>query len=266
MDTVTGKLEVLSIETVHRPGPRTVRVYLPPGYEQDRTRRYPVLYLHDGQNAFSGATSFLPDEEWRADEAAQALIEAGLIEPLLIVAVDNAGAARGDELLPMRSTLPDGRVMGGLADDYCKMLCSEVKVRIDAEYRTLRDAAHTGLCGSSLGGVATLHLGLTRPDVFGKLAMLSPSLWWEEGIMLARARALPGKRAQQVWIDAGTEENGHTVARVRELGRVFESKGWIPGEDLAVYIDGYAGHREQSWARRFPVVLMFLFGRGRTAP
>lgn len=266
MDSVTGKLELLTFETVHRPGSRTVRVYLPPGYEQDRTRRYPVLYLHDGQNAFSGATSFLPDEEWCADEAAQALIEAGLIEPLLIVAVDNAGEQRADEFLPTRSTLPDGRRMGGAADAYGDMLCSEIKERIDSEYRTRRGPAHTGLCGSSLGALATLHLGLTRPDVFGKLAMLSPSLWWEDGAMLARARALPGKLAQQLWIDVGTEENGQTVARVRELGRVFESKGWVPGEDLAVYIDGYARHREQAWARRFPVVLMFLFARRHASP
>lgn len=262
MDSVTGTIEIREIETKHLPGPRTVRIYLPPGYEQDHERRYPVMYLHDGQNAFSGATSFLPGNEWRADEAAQALIEAGLIEPLIIAAIDNGGQRRGDEYLPTRDTLPDGVTMGGHADRYELMLIDELKPLVDAEYRTRTDAASTAMCGSSLGGVITLHIGLRHPELFGKLAVLSPSLWWDNRVMLKRARAMPSKQPQRIWIDAGTSENGHEhAARARELGRILEGKGWVPGVDLAVYIDGFAIHREDAWARRFPVILMFLFGR-----
>ena len=262
VDSVTGKVEIKDVETKHLPGPRTVRVYLPPGYEEDHARRYAVMYLHDGQNAFSGDTSFLPNKEWKADEAAQALIEAGLIEPLLIVAIDNGGERRGDEFLPTRDTLPDGVTMGGDADRYARMVIEEIKPLIDSEYRTRTDPDSTAMCGSSLGGIITLHIGLGHPQLFGKLAVVSPSLWWDHKVMIKRARALPHKQAQRIWIDAGTDENGHEhAARARELGRILEGKGWVPGEDLAVYIDGYAIHREDAWARRFPVILMFLFGR-----
>ena len=200
MDSVTGKVEIKEVETQSLPGPRTLRVYLPPGYEQDHGRRYPVMYLHDGQNAFSGDTSFLPNKEWKADEAAQALIEAGLIEPLLIVAIDNGGDRRGAEFLPTRDTLPDGVTMGGDADRYSRMLLEEIKPLIDSEYRTRIDPADTAMCGSSLGGIITLHVGLGNPQVFGKLAVMSPSLWWDNRVMLKRVRALPQKQPQRIWI------------------------------------------------------------------
>lgn len=264
VDSITGSVQVLQLETKLLPGPRTLRVYLPPGYEQEPRRRYPVLYLQDGQNVFSGLTSFLPNGEWRADEAAQALIEAGLIEPLLIVAIDNGGARRADEYLPTRATV-DGREMGGEADRYGKLLVEEIKPHIDATYRTKKDARNTAVGGSSLGAIVSLHLGLTYPRVFGKLALLSPSLWWDSGVMLARVKAAAslGKPRQQIWLDTGTEEGGgaETVTAVRELGKLLQSKGWKPGKDLAVYIEGYAIHREDAWARRMPAILLYLFGR-----
>ncbi len=264
VDSITGSVQVLQLETKLLPGPRTLRVYLPPGYEREPRRRYPVLYLHDGQNVFSGLTSFLPNGEWKADEAAQALIEAGLIEPLLIVAIDNAGARRADEYLPTRATV-DGREMGGEADRYGKMLVEEIKPHIDASYRTKRDARNTAVGGSSLGAIVSLHLGLTYPRVFGKLALLSPSLWWDSGVMLERVKATAplGKPRQQIWLDTGTEEGGgaETVEAVRTLGGLLQSKGWKPGKDLAVYIEGYAIHREDAWARRMPAILLYLFGR-----
>lgn len=266
VDSITGSVQVLQLETKLLPGPRTLRVYLPPGYQQEQRRRYPVLYLHDGQNVFSGLTSFLPNGEWKADEAAQALIEAGLIEPILIVAIDNAGARRADEYLPTRATV-DGRELGGEADRYGKLLVEELKPYIDATYRTKKDARNTAVGGSSLGGIISLHLGLTYPRVFGKLALLSPSLWWDSKVMLARVKAQSagqlGKPRQQIWLDTGTEEGsgGEAVAAVRELGALLQAKGWKPGKDLAVYIEGHAIHREDAWARRMPAILLYLFGR-----
>lgn len=264
IDSITGSVQVLQLETKLLPGPRTLRVYLPPGYEREPRRRYPVLYLHDGQNVFSGLTSFLPNGEWKADEAAQALIEAGLIEPLLIVAIDNAGARRADEYLPTRATV-DGREMGGEADRYGKLLVEEIKPHIDASYRTKRDARNTAVGGSSLGAIISLHLGLTYPRVFGKLALLSPSLWWDSGVMLERVKAATqlDKPRPQIWLDTGTEEGGgaETVTAVRTLGKILQGKGWKPGKDLAVYIEGYAIHREDAWARRMPAILLYLFGR-----
>lgn len=266
VDSITGTVQVLQLETKALPGPRTLRVYLPPGYQQDLSRRYPVLYLNDGQNVFSGLSSFLPNGEWRADEAAQALIEAGLIEPIIIVGIDNAGARRDEEYLPTRAKV-DGEELGGEADRYGKLLVEELKPYIDATYRTKKDARNTAMGGSSLGAIISLHLGLTYPRVFGKLALLSPSLWWDSELMLKRVAALSGKQGsrprQQIWLDIGTEEGGgaRTVDVVRELGKLLQDRGWKPGKDLVVYVEGYAIHREDAWARRMPAILLYLFGR-----
>src|SRR6478672_12725552 len=124
---------------------RTIIVYLPPGYEPRSADRYPVLYLHDGQNVFDRATSI--GEEWHVDEVAQALITAGELEPLIVVGIYNTGVHRIDEYTPTPSA--DG---GGRAEDYGRMLVEELKPFIDSTYKTLPSAASTALGGSSLGG------------------------------------------------------------------------------------------------------------------
>lgn len=134
---------------------RDVIVYLPPDYEANRRKRYPVLYLQDGQNLFDGTTSFTYGQEWRVDETAQSLIKGGEIEPLIIVGIHNAGHERTDEYTPTRDTR---RKVGGKAEIYGRMLVEELKPVIDSRYRTLSHASHTGLGGSSLGGLVSLYL------------------------------------------------------------------------------------------------------------
>src|SRR5882724_875274 len=124
---------------------REVIVYLPPGYDASKRKRYSVFYMHDGQNLFDGATSFIPGQEWRVDETAERLIAAGKIEPLIIVAVNNAGKDRINEYTPAEDAKYK---MGGKADLYGRMLVEELKPFIDSHYRTKRDAEHTGLGGS----------------------------------------------------------------------------------------------------------------------
>ncbi len=142
---------------------RDILVYLPPGYDAAKNRRYAVLYLHDGQNLFDGATSFIAGQEWQVDETAQRLIAAGKIEPLMIVGINNAGKDRNNEYAPVE----DARYkMGGKADLYGRMLVEELKPFIDSRYRTRRDAEHTGLGGSSLGGLVSIYLALKYPAVF----------------------------------------------------------------------------------------------------
>lgn len=263
VDSITGSVQVVQVDIKSAPSPRTLRIYLPPGYEREGKRRYPVLYLQDGQNLFSGKTSFLPNGEWRVDEAAQSLIEAGLIEPVIIVGIDNAGARRDEEYLPTRAKV-DGEELGGEADAYGKLLVEELKPYVDRTYRTKTDARNTAIGGSSLGGVVSLYLGLTYPKVFGKLAIVSPSLWWDDELMLRQTEERAQRSRQVVWLDTGTDEGSNgaaTVERVRKLGAIFEKKGWRAGKDLAVYVDGYAIHREDAWARRMPAILLFLFGK-----
>jgi predicted alpha/beta superfamily hydrolase len=202
---------------------------------------------------FDEATSF--GDEWQVDETAQELITTGRIEPIIVVGVYNTGAHRLDEYTPTPSV--DGA--GGHADDYGRMLVEDLKPFIDATYKTYPSAANTAIGGSSLGGLLTMHLALRYPTAFGKLAVLSPSVWWDDRVILREVEALPCKRRQRIWLDAGVREGQKVIADARLLRDALVEKGWTLGEDL-VYFEAEDGeHNERSWAARIGRVLEFLF-------
>jgi predicted alpha/beta superfamily hydrolase len=233
---------------------RTILVYLPPGYDPESAERYPVLYLHDGQNVFDRATSI--GEEWHVDETAESLIRSGEIEPLIVVGVYNTGVHRIDEYAP--TPRPD-KGGGGRADDYGHMLIMELKPFIDRTYKTLPGAQNTALGGSSLGGLVTLHLGMKFPTAFGKLAVLSPSIWWDDRVILREVERLPDRLPQRIWLDAGTGEGDEVIADARAVRDALVARGWEIGNDLAYVEAEGAGHNEESWGARVAHVLKFLF-------
>jgi predicted alpha/beta superfamily hydrolase len=235
---------------------RDVLVYLPPGYEAEGHRRYPVLYLHDGQNLFDGATSFVPGQEWGVDETAQALVLARAVEPVIIVGVYNTGRERVEEYTP--SADPRFRV-GGKADLYGRLLVEELKPFIDSHYRTRAGAADTGLGGSSLGGLVTMYLGLRYPEVFGKLAVVSPSVWWDRRRIVSDVRAAAPKKRARVWLDMGTDEGAGAIGDARLLRDALVSKGWRLGQDLNYFEAAGGKHSEAAWAQRVEPMLRFLF-------
>jgi len=259
--TVTGDVRThAAFHSRYLAHDRTVIVYLPPSYDPETTHRYPVLYLHDGQNVFDRATSF--GEEWHVDEWAQGLITSGEIEPLIIVGIYNTGEHRLNEYTPA----PEAEQgQGGHADDYGRMLVEDLKPFIDHTYKTLPGVAHTAMGGSSLGGLLTMHLGLRYPTTFSRLAVLSPSVWWDERVILRDVDALPGKLPIRIWLDAGTAEGVDTLANLRALRDALVAKGWTIGDDLA-YLEAQGGeHNEQSWGARVDRVLTFLFPSTRPA-
>lgn len=239
---------------------RDVLVYLPPGYRRARTRRFPVLYLQDGQNVFDAATAF-GGVEWRADETAQRLVEQELIDPVIIVAVANAGEARIHEYAPTRGRLEEGKRKRskGLLRHYGSFLINELKPFIDARYRTLSGPEYTGLGGSSLGGLATIALGLWYPNVFRRLAVMSPSIWWDDCVLYKMVEDLDeqAKPPLDIWLDTGTNEPGWERARVLRDGLL--EKGWRLHDDLHYFEDEGAGHTEAAWAHRFDAALRFLY-------
>jgi len=235
---------------------RDILVYLPPDYEEKRERRYPVLYLQDGQNVFDGATSFVQGKEWRADETAQDLILSGTIEPLIMVGIYNAGHDRMDEYTPT----PDAVIgKGGKADLYYRMLVEELMPAINRCYRTECGPERTALAGSSLGGLLSLHLGLTHPQLFGKVAALSPSVWWDDRALLREVNALAEKPPLRVWLDIGTREGLIAIRHVRELRDRLLAKGWQLDADLVYFEAKGAVHDENAWAERVAPCLRFLF-------
>lgn len=237
---------------------RDVLVYLPPGYRRARTRRFPVLYLHDGQNVFDAATAF-GGSEWRADETAQRLVQERLIEPVIIVAVANTGEHRIHEYAPTRGRLEEGKRKRskGLLRQYGRFLIDELKPFIDGQYRTLPAPQYTGLGGSSLGGLATMALGLWHPDVFRRLAVMSPSIWWDNEAVLKMVENLDEGARLKIWLDTGTHEPGWERARVLRDGLI--EKGWRLHDDLHFFEAEGADHSEGAWAQRFDAVLRFLY-------
>lgn len=235
---------------------RDVLVYLPPCYAGEPARRYPVLYLHDGQNLFDGATSFIPGRDWRVGQTAEALIAERAIEPLIIVGIYNTGHERVEEYTPTA----DARFkVGGKADLYGRLLVEELKPFIDAQYRTRVGTADTGLGGSSLGGLASLYLGLRYPEVFGKLALLSPSVWWGGRAILTHVAELDDRPDTRIWLDMGTAEGARATPDARDLRDALVAKGWRLDADLR-YLEVAGGrHDEAAWARRVGPVLRFLF-------
>src|SRR3954466_5077224 len=233
---------------------RTLIVYVPPGYDTNAHKRYPVLYMHDGQNLFDSSTAF-GGNEWRLDDTAEELIERGAIEPLIIVGIYNTGEQRIHEYTPTA----DPKLGGGKADLYGRMLVEEVKPFIESNYRTLNGAENTGLGGSSLGGLVTLHLGLKYPQIFGKLAILSPSVWWDNKVILREIERIPQKPNLKIWLDMGTEEGGMALEDTEMLRDAMRAKGWAVGKDLAYSEIEGATHSEASWAERVGPFLQFLF-------
>ena len=237
---------------------RDVQVYLPPGYARSRMR-YPVLYMHDGQNVFDAATSFA-GVEWEVDGAAERLVAAKEIAPLIVVAVDNAGADRIHEYTPSRGRYEIYGVGGrsrALAARYGRFLYEELKPFIDMHYRTRPEPDGTGMGGSSLGGLVTLALALRNPGRWQRLAVMSPSVWWDECVLYRMVESLRRKPPLKIWLDTGTAEEGWE--RCRGLRDRLLDKGWRLGDDL-VYHEAEGGeHTEAAWAMRMEGVLRFLF-------
>ncbi|HUE87335.1 MAG TPA: alpha/beta hydrolase-fold protein [Vicinamibacterales bacterium] len=240
------------------PDDRDITVFLPPGYEAS-DERYPVLYLHDGQNLFDPEAAFVKGQHWRVGETAMALIEAARIPPLIIVGIDNAQARRLHEYTPTH----DRRRGGGGAEAYGHLIVRELKPFVDARYRTRPDAANTGLGGSSLGGLVSLYLGFAYPDVFSRLAVMSPSVWWDRRAILRNVRHATPKPRVRIWLDIGTREGRYHVQNARLLEAGLLKKGWVEGEDLHYEEVPGGTHSEGAWAERFGRALEFLFARGR---
>ncbi|MDR3740513.1 MAG: alpha/beta hydrolase-fold protein [Terracidiphilus sp.] len=243
--------------SIYLPDERDLIVYLPPGYDDEPTRSYPVLYMHDGQNLFDPRTSFIPGRTWQMMEHADAAIHAGEVEPLVIVGIYNTGDRRLAEYTFVRE--PERG--GGEADHYGLMLTRELLPFIAERYRVRTDRISTGLGGSSLGGLVTLFLGLRHPQHFGKLAVLSPSVWWNHKSILG----FVNEHAPQVWerpslwLDVGDKEGARTVHDTEQLARRLRANGWCPGDTLHFERIHGGTHDEASWAARVRPMLRFLF-------
>lgn len=240
---------------------RDLWIYLPPGYAQQTSTRFPVVYAHDGNNLFDARTAFM-GREWQLDETAQRMITSGEVPPFILVGVSNT-PARLDEYTWQPSEV-DGQRQGGRGALYARFLIEELKPFIDRTYRTLPDRAHTAVMGSSLGGLISLYLGRFHGDTFGELAAMSPSVWWDDRAVIKDMDGLAA--SERLWVDIGTQEGDDPAASLedaRALHRHLLDLGFADGRDLGYEEDPGAQHDELAWARRAPDVLRFLLAPTR---
>ena len=227
---------------------RDILVYLPESYGRG-TRRYPVIYMQDGQNLFDPATSFAGD--WGllallADASRKS------VQPI-IVAIPNVGEYRILEYSPFA----DHKVGGGQGDKYLDFVIETLKPRIDHSFRTLPDRAGTGIAGSSMGGLIALYGFFRRPEVFGYVGALSPSLWFAAGAIFPLVEAAPRNRGR-IYLDIGTNEGAESLANARRMHQLLLGKGYREKVDLHWVEEAGAGHTEAVWGRRFKAALPFL--------
>lgn len=235
---------------------RDIIVYVPPHYDEEPGRSYPVLYLQDGQNLFDPRTSFA-GRTWEVREHADAAIRAGEVEPVIIVGIYNTGDQRLREYTHER----DWQHGGGDAALYGRLLTEELMPWIAERYRVRTDRASTGLGGSSLGALVTLFLGLRHPEKFGKLAVLSPSVWWNHKSILSyvNEHAPQVWERPRLWLDVGDQEGRRTLLDAEQLARRLRANGWVPGDTLHFERVTGGSHDESSWAARVRPMLRFLF-------
>lgn len=263
VEAATGDLRLHEFQSRIFRNTRFLRVWLPPSYEgaENSARRYPVLYLNDGQNLFEPSISFT-GVEWQVDETADRLIREGIVPPMIIVGIDNAAKDRFREYMPHRSLQPMMlRVQG---QKYPNFLIKEIMPFIARHYRVATGPENTGLGGSSLGALISLYTAAVRPGLVGHLLLESPSLWASNRQMMRESRAIKSW-PERVFLATGTAEAGREdknrsmVDDVRELASIFRRAG-LGDDRLRLQIDEGATHHESAWAKRFPDALTFLFG------
>ena len=238
---------------------RQIRLYLPPGYATT-TRRYPVLYMHDGQNLFDDATAYAG--EWRVDETLNALARAGKLE-LIVVGIDNGQEKRLTELNPwrnMRGEVPEGK-------EYLAFVVGVVKPLIDSHYRTKPDRDNTAIMGSSMGGLMSHYALVQYPNVFSKAGIFSPSYWTAPESYDYFATHNPAVDARLFFL-AGEEERGAMVSDVKRVFGGYERSRpslTVGHPSATLRLVPRAKHNEKFWGAEFERAVLWLFATPDTA-
>lgn len=233
---------------------RNVIVWLPASYAKSagKSKRYPVIYMHDGGNLFDPTTSF-GGQDWGVDEAMTEGIKAGKLGDAIIVGIGNT-ADRMGEYTPF----PDPKHKGGNGENYAKFLVEELKPIIDKDFRTLTDRSNTFIGGSSLGGLISLYIGISQPKVFSGIIAMSPSIWWANGgiidwLLKNKIASWNGK----IWMDMGTSEGEEAISFSRKLAEAVNKSA--PGFKGLNYQEfGGGTHSESSWNQRMHLPLQYL--------
>jgi isoamylase len=246
--TVVGTvMTIASLGSPEMGNTRDIKVYLPPSYATG-DRRYPTIYMHDGQNLFDDATAYRG--EWGVDETMEALAGEGV--EAIVVGIPNRGAERFDEYSPFI----DAEHGGGRGEEYLAFIVGTLKPYIDASFRTLPGREHTGIFGAAMGGLISLYAFFRHPASFGFAGAMSPALWFAGGAILAAVEEA-GRTDGRLYLDSGTGDGEPPIAGPRELRDLLARKGY--GDERLRYVEAEgAAHNEAAWGGRLAEALRFL--------
>jgi predicted alpha/beta superfamily hydrolase len=246
-----GKLKIVpDFKSPQLHNSRSLRIYLPASYEENTAKRYPVLYMHDGQNLFDAKTAAY-GVEWGVDETINRLVAMGQMDEVIVVGIDST-----PERVAEYTPCCDPQYGGGQLDAYAAFIVETVKPYIDATFRTLPGKENTAIMGSSLGGLASVYIAQHHPQVFSKAAGISSSFWWNKRQFLAKPPHVPVK----FYIDAGTRDDG--LEETTLMRDALLAQGYREHDDLLFYKAEGGGHDEASWAKRVDKPLMWFFPWG----
>jgi predicted alpha/beta superfamily hydrolase len=254
------------IKSVVLDNERNIAVYLPPHYKESSEKKYPVLYMHDGQNLFTEIAEG-SCTKWRVKETADRHINDNRIEDIIIVGIYNSP----DRISEYTPSYMEKYNAGGKGKEYTRFIVEELKPYIDKNYRTLSDRENTAVAGSSLGGLISFYIAWNYPEIFEKVGAISPSFWWDNCSIIKEVENYSGqKKDLNIWIDAGDaeEENDRNnngiidmVDDARDMVAVLKEKGFITNKDV-VYREVEGGkHNEEAWAKRLNQVFLYMFGK-----
>jgi predicted alpha/beta superfamily hydrolase len=228
---------------------RNIRVYVPRNYSQNTIKRYPVLYLHDGQNVFQPGGAF---GCWDAEVTADDMISLGLMRETILVAIDNT-AERTREYIPPTDSA-DGT---GTADKYLAFVANNVMPFVDANYRTLTGPEDTGVLGSSFGGVASLYFGMAS-NRFGRIGPMSTSFWAIPNYLAQRIYG-QDTAGLRIYTDFGTAESEPNYQAMWSMFDKFLADGYVPNDTVRIEVGCGHAHNEPAWAQRVYMPMTFLF-------
>ncbi len=231
---------------------RTVRIYLPPGYETSR-QRYPVLYMHDGQNLFDDATAYAG--EWAVDETLNALATSQGLK-LIVVGIDNGGAERIHEL----NAWDNPEFGKGEGAAYMTFMVEVLKPWVDQHFRTRPDRRHTAIMGSSMGGLISSYAISRYPEVFGAAGIFSPAYWLAPQAF-TDTESHPPPHGERIYFYAGGSEDETMVPGMKRMVALLRRSG-LPAHNLEVHVNPVGRHNEAAWRAEFPRAVEWLF-RGR---
>ena len=227
-----------------------VWLYLPPNYENS-DEKYPVIYMHDAQNLFDDATSFVG--EWDVDGTLNTLYEK-TGKGFIVVAVENGGEKRIEEYTPYKNE----KYGGGKGDIYIDFLANELKPYIDKNYKTLTTPENTALIGSSLGGLISFYGGLKYPEVFGKIGALSTSFWFSSDKINDFTKENGNQQNTKIYFLVGEKEGDSMVPDTENMAKLLVDLGF-PAENIKTKIVAEGKHTESFWKAEFLEVIEFLY-------